>query len=170
VKTAYEGECYSSEDAWNGQCQHTNGEVRSVLRNTETGECVAMLHPVGTIIQFRDEAEDCLSGTPHLTWMNNTVAEGKTISNRTADRMRPMEVVLHGSAPGTTAPTPQDMATAPYVDRRVRLQDESPRTVRWLQNVTPTVRDCDWTASEWFDYRREQEQRRFCLEVSVFGQ
>ena len=67
ARTAYMGECYSSKDARSDQCQHTDGEVRSVLRSTVTDECIAMLHPVGTIIRFRDEAEVYRPGAPYLT-------------------------------------------------------------------------------------------------------
>ena len=122
-----------------------------------------MLHPdpVGTIIQYRDEIEHYMPGAPYLTWLDNTLlAVGMNISSQIAYRLRFTEVLIHGSSPGTTAPTPQEMATAPYVNQRERLQNETPRAVQWFQNVSPTAKDCGWTVNEWTDYHQEQEQRQ----------
>jgi len=126
----------------------------------DTDECIAMLHPEGIIIRYRNATSSYMPGEPYLVWLDNSPAGGMNISRQTSYRMKLMEVILHGCAPGTTPPTPQEMATAPYVNRRERVQNEAPRTVRWFQNTTPTVKDCDWTVDEWTDYYREQQQQK----------
>ena len=137
ARHAYAGQCYDSTDARSDPrrpipAEQFLGDVRSVLRSMDSNECIAVLHPRGTIIRYKDAAATGMSGKPYLAWMDNTPAEGMIISRQTLHRMKLAEVVLHGCAPGTTPPTPHELATAPYVNRRARVRSEAPRTVRWF--------------------------------------
>ena len=127
-------------------------EVRSVLLCRRSGTHVIVLHPRGSWVKYRE------SGRVYLASLGHQPLAGLSISKAMVRHLRYTHVIVNGGARGAVAPTPDDLKSAPFVNRRPRQLLSSPRAVRWYEGGQTSTSHCDWTTAEWDDYRSEIAQ------------
>lgn len=126
-----------------------SAEVRSVLQCNTTGAHMILLHPCGTCISYAP------SGFPLLVFPDGCPVPGIEITRATSKRLRHSTVLTHGNASGAVLPTPDDLAHAPFLNRRPRLPFSYPRAVRYYVNGPCQVEHCDWSQESWTAFRDE---------------